>query len=212
LIGGINLNIYALNNPLKYVDPKGLDNATGQFNYEALKIEPVFIKDRWTGEEICLGYNDTETLRRLELLKALQTNSLAEQIGDTASYFALGFNVANLGATVTGSIPAAETLGAIAAGADVVALISYTMAGKQQKAVFAFISIGVDLVPVAAVSLKPAYNPAAKRFIHASTKRFIKTSIGKVKYAAYPAANVSVSGAVIVTAEFEKEILKYLDY
>jgi hypothetical protein len=176
------------------------------------QIEPVFYKNRLSGEEIFLGYNDAETKRRLKLLQTHDPINIIEQAGDISIHVSLALNIANLGAIATGNIPAAETFGVLAAGADVIAFGAYTISGSQEKAFFSLISVGVDMVPLAAVSLKPAYNPVAKRFIDAHTKRFITNSFGRTKYAIYPAANLSVYGSALITPEFEKSMLKYFDY
>jgi hypothetical protein len=176
------------------------------------QIEPVFYRDRLSGEEIFLGYNSIETIKRRMLLQTHDPISMIEQGGDIAIHVALTLNVATLGAIATGNIPAAETFGVIAAGADLIAFSAYTISGNQGKAFFSLISVGIDVVPLAAVSLKPAYNPVAKRFIDATTRRFITNSLGRTKYAIYPASNLSYYGAALITPEFEKSILKHFNY
>jgi len=117
---------------------------------------------------------------------------MAEKIGDLATYGALGLNVANLGATITGNIPAAETFGAAAGVLDIAALGAYTIAGKLNKAFFAFVSLSIDIIPGVAVPIKPAYNPVARRFISASTGRFIKSWAGVAKYSVSPTINTGI--------------------
>ncbi|GEM_PF-5471965 len=117
---------------------------------------------------------------------------MAEKIGDLATYGALGLNVANLGATITGNIPAAETFGIVAGVLDMTALGAYVIAGNPNKAGFAIASVVIDIIPGIAVPIKPAYNPVARRFISASTGRFIKRWAGVAKYSLLLTINTGI--------------------
>ena len=188
---GLNWYVYVGNDPVNRIDPLGLMPDKPLYSISInlnaklpsspkKKTEPLFAV---TGEE----------WERAEKLSHLNDPAyMAEKIGDLATYGALGLNVANLGATITGNIPAAETFGAAAGVLDIAALGAYTIAGKSNKAMFAAFSLFVDIVPGLAAPLKPAYNLIAKRFISASTGRFIKNWAGVTKYSLSPTTNTGI--------------------
>jgi hypothetical protein len=152
------------------------DLSTSYFDTKSIDFHGVY----YNGDFLGYGADAEERKTQLENL------NVAEQVGDVLSNVSFGLNIANLGATWTGNIPAAQTFGVVATCCDFGALLMYYKGGNNDKMKTAAIGCFLDVVPTAAAIIKPqmtvGYNKVAGRFINNASKRFVSNSIGKIYY------------------------------